>query len=89
MEWSPSRVHGLRGNEFWSFVAIELDVPSLAVHNDVMVFTQQAHIAEIVVAVPLVMTQGREQPICTTGRRAPWQSLVRTADHDQGYQSSG
>ena len=38
VEWCSGGFHGLRGYEFGMAAGVELDVPSLAVHNGVVVF---------------------------------------------------
>jgi len=46
VEWPACDVNGLWGDEFGPVVAVESDVPSLAMHDGVVVLAQQAHIAE-------------------------------------------
>lgn len=50
MEWPACGVDGLRGDEFGSAAAVESDVPSLAMHDGVVILAQEAHIAEAGVA---------------------------------------
>jgi len=50
VEWSACGVNGLRGEEFGPAAAVESDVPSLAMHDGVMILAQEAHIAEAGVA---------------------------------------
>ena len=40
VEWCSGGIHGFGRGELGSAAGVELDVPSLAVHDDVMVFTQ-------------------------------------------------
>jgi hypothetical protein len=44
-EWGSGGIHGFWGDELGSAAGVELNVPSLAVHDDMMVFTQETHIA--------------------------------------------
>ena len=50
MEWSACGVDGLRGDELGSAAGVEPNVPSLAMHNRMVILAQQAHIAEAGVA---------------------------------------
>ena len=50
MEWAACGIDGLRGEEFGSAAAIKSDVPSLAMHDGVVILAQQAHIAKAGVA---------------------------------------
>jgi len=40
VEWAASGVNGLRGDEFGSAAAVESDVPSLAMHDGVVILAQ-------------------------------------------------
>jgi hypothetical protein len=46
VEWTACGVDGLRGKEFGPAVTVEPDVPSLAMHNRVVILAQQTHIAD-------------------------------------------
>ena len=46
MEWRSGGVHDFWWCEFGVAAGVESDVPSLAVHDDVVVFTQQAHVMQ-------------------------------------------
>jgi len=45
VEWLAGGVDSLRGDEFGPTAAVESDMPSLAVHEHMMILAQQAHIA--------------------------------------------
>jgi hypothetical protein len=44
-EWGSGGIHGFWRDELGSAAGVELDVPFLAVHDDVMVLAQETHIA--------------------------------------------
>ncbi len=48
VQWCPAGVDGPGWDEFWPTTPVESDVPSLTVHDGVVILAQQAHIADFV-----------------------------------------